>query len=38
MIFEVMEQHISNEEVRARMTSYSMEQTMEVRGGQPYGF
>jgi hypothetical protein len=30
-IYDVMEQHISNEEVRKRMNSYSMEQTMELR-------
>jgi hypothetical protein len=30
-IFDVMEQHITNEEVRVRMKSYSMEQTIELR-------
>jgi hypothetical protein len=30
-IYEVMEQHISNQEVRTRMHSYSMQQTMELR-------
>jgi hypothetical protein len=30
-IYNVMEQHILNEEVRKRMDSYKMEQTMELR-------
>jgi hypothetical protein len=30
-IYQVMEQHISNDEVRTRMKSYSMKQTMELR-------
>jgi hypothetical protein len=31
MIYDVMAQHILNKEVRKRMSSYSMEQTMELR-------
>ncbi len=30
-IYDVMQQHISNKEVRKRMDSYKMEQTMELR-------
>ncbi len=30
-IYDVMEQHISNDTVRERMKSYLMEQTMELR-------
>ena len=30
-IYDVMEQHITNDEVRRRMGSYSMEQIMELR-------
>jgi hypothetical protein len=33
-IYNVMEQHISNEEVRERMESYLMKQTMELRHAQ----
>jgi hypothetical protein len=33
-IYDVMKQHISNDKVRKRMNSYSMEQTMELRRTQ----
>jgi hypothetical protein len=33
-IYNVMEQHISNESVRKRMKSYSMKQTIELRRAQ----